>query len=263
MPINPASLNEFSKIPGSLLKDITSDPNKPANQPGTGDTPASPNKTEPDIFATGDIAKQQVFSNTNSGSNNAPNANPGNPTGPNDPKKSLAAIAGDKGAGMATDLTDMIMSALMYVCVSKAGYEIDKKACKISADQKEVLTSAWKALLEHVYIDLSNPWAQFGLIFGIVYGTKTAVVMAEARKKEPEKKEQKKAPVVEIPAEERSTDKKNNLVDRQVAEYERRWKDLVKSIAASQKIKYDKAEQNLKKKGQHEILWAKIIKEIV
>lgn len=162
---------EFSTIPDSALKDI------PAEQPGnSGDAGNAQHSAsmEDELHNTGKHTE-----NAGAGSPGSGAATEGSkPAG----KKNLSQLTGGKGGKFAVNILNIVIPALLCLLINRFGYSVDKKVFKLTGEERELMEPVMQELLDSVYVDLNNPWAQFALVFGMIYGSKVMDAVPEAKK---------------------------------------------------------------------------------
>lgn len=218
------NFDQFNAVPDSALRDLT---DKTINPDGSARM-ATPGKTgnTDDVFNTGSHTEATGGNTAASGSGPAPNQ----PNG----QTSAGKLLGDKGAKFAIDLMNALIPAVLYMLITRMGYENDKDQWKIEKEEREFVSPAVQAVLDKIMIDASNPYAQLAIVLGILYGGKFAVFMAEAKKKKKtEVKEQLQATIVEM----------KNIINKRPFEelYKDELLEAVKEYAAEKKMSFDKA----------------------
>jgi hypothetical protein len=227
---------QFAAIPDTAMNDITA-PGTPASGGNTGN---------PDPLAS---EINEAGKHTQSGGTATPgSAAAAEPPGTTVVKKSLSQLTAGKGGKFGTRLLDMIIPALICFGAAKAGYRLDKRTFKLTADEREFMEPAMQELLDSLYVDMSNPWAQFALVFGMIYGGKLldAIPDAEKRRK-PDNKD----------SDSNNSEPATNWED----EYNEQLEKLVADTAKRSKKSYNWAREHVQSTGKAESLRNKIIQK--
>jgi hypothetical protein len=170
--------NQFSSIPSDALKDIGNN-GQQAQGAQESDTPRQNQfNDDSELFDTGKHTQ-----NTGSSASAASGTSAGPTDGANagSRKKTLSQMTGGKGAKFAVNGLDFILPSLIVFIANKSGYDMNKKTFKLAADEREFIEPVMQELLDSIFVDLNNPWAQFALVFGMIYGAKIMDGAREAR----------------------------------------------------------------------------------
>lgn len=229
--------NQFASLPTSALKDITAQPTQPSAGSATGAGGA------PDIFSTGNHTQA------------TPGASAPDPTAQ---KKTITDLMGNKAGKFAASLMDLILPAVICFIVSKLGRKSTLSDWKLAQDEEELIIPAWQAILDKMVIDLNNPWVQFAIVFGSIYGSKV-VYKWEKLDKNPKKENSKATEVLESLKEVSKTvvtDIKNAKSFDE--EYKQQYDLLVEQVRKEKKKGVDNAKKYIKEMGLDKKLAEKI-----
>ena len=233
---------QFESIPSDALNSIGSTGHEPqASQPAQGDSQET-GSIDQELFDTGKHTQ-----NTGPAASDASGASSAN-AGPNASgtrKKTLSQMTGGKGAKFAVNGLDFILPSLIVFIAHRAGYDLSKKTFKLTSEEREFIEPVMQELLDTIFVDLNNPWAQFALVFGMIYGGKA---MDAAREAKPVTKavRQPERPLDDEPEDwmDEFNRERTKLIDKVRRESKRgpEW--------AAEKIKSDGSEQALMEKIQ-------------
>lgn len=170
-------IETLEKIPESMLTEIT----KPAEEtkaPGTAET---------EVFNTGKHAETtNLFESAGSSAASTAPDSPNKPQG--GPFSSMTA--GQVVTGKtAVNVADFIIPALFAFLAKTAGYELDKKALKLTKEDRELLEPATQDYLNSIDLRLS-PLQALLVAVSVVYGSKVVEILPTLKEvKKPVKSE--------------------------------------------------------------------------
>jgi len=201
-------IETLEKIPEMMLTEIST-PAEPAKAPGSA---------EAEVFNTGEHAKTTTIFDTT-----GPSAPSNAPEGPN---KAQGAPFSSMTAGQvvtgktAVNVADFIIPALFAFLAKTAGYELDKKALKLTREDRELLEPATQDYLNSIDLRLS-PLQALLVAISVVYGSKVVEILPTLKEvKKPVKNDPPKSAVSSL----------SNLEDR-LKEAERKKREKAEFVA--------------------------------
>jgi hypothetical protein len=117
------------------------------------------------IGETGDKNDQAEAETENSGNTEANDSS-------TESKDSITKLDDVLDSEVAISLMDSIIPSAFVLLIRFVGYNLKKEYIQLSAKEKKALVPAMNKLLSSVKLDFSNPYINFAVVLGIVYGSK-------------------------------------------------------------------------------------------
>ena len=73
---------------------------------------------------------------------------------------------------LAIDLIDFLIPSIAFLIINKIGYYFNKESLKLSSGEKKALIPAMNKVLNSMQINITNPFYNFLIVFGIIYASK-------------------------------------------------------------------------------------------
>lgn len=139
-----------------------------------------------DLFKTAETASPAPLSGI-TGNANIPGSSsngPGNSSGngsasrPGNISGNTQAPAPELSAGVlisgarATEFMDTALPALLVWLAAVAGFEMDKKGLQLDAGEKKTIAPFMQDMLNALKFNFNNPFINFAVVIGIIYGAK-------------------------------------------------------------------------------------------
>ncbi len=166
-----AQLNKASKIPTSMLKEITTiSENDFLNEVGNSQKPAAEIKVSQ---ASGEPVNKYTPEEVSNMLKNAGVQQPGQNTGP---KVNVGSIL---NAAFVVKLFDIMIPLLFLFLLGLLGMKAKKKELQMNASERETMEPVVQLCLDDINLNMNNPWVALLATTFIIYGSKIGEIVID------------------------------------------------------------------------------------